>query len=268
MLTSFRRIMDVLVLNAWSDNYMYLLVEQASKMCAAVDPVEPEKILDAVTKHGLTLSLVLTTHHRADHASGNGALAKKWKEKSGEKLIIYGGDKRVDALTNLVSDGEVIKVGHTLNVKCLATPCHTTGHICYYVSDSTKDCRAVFTGDTLFLGGCGRFFEGTPEQMHHALLGSLGKLPPSTKVYCGHEYTVKNLEFGLTVEPNNKALQERLKHAKDLRARGLPTVPGTIQDELDTNPFMRVDQTDVLAHAKTNNPIEAMRVIRCEKDRF
>ncbi|KER18334.1 hypothetical protein T265_12303 [Opisthorchis viverrini] len=134
-------------------------------MCAAVDPVEPEKILDAVTKHGLTLSSVLTTHHHADHASGNGALAKKWKETSGEKLIIYGGDKRVDALTNLVSDGEVIKVGHTLNVKCLATPCHTTGHICYYVSDSTKDCRAVFTGDTLFLGGCGRFFEGTPEQM-------------------------------------------------------------------------------------------------------
>ncbi|KAF8561992.1 hypothetical protein P879_07470 [Paragonimus westermani] len=264
-----RSVMEIITLSAWSDNYMYILIDKTSKVCAAVDPVEPDKILAAVKQHQLRLSSILTTHHHSDHASGNKDLVNKWKQISGENICVFGGDKRIDALTNLVSDGETIKLGGNLDVKCLTTPCHTTGHVCYYVTEAEdKSGGVVFTGDTLFLGGCGRFFEGSPEQMHSALVGKLSKLPPSTKVFCGHEYTVKNLEFGLTVEPNNVFTKQRLEKAKKMRAQGEPTVPGTIEEELLTNPFMRVGEDDVLAHAKTKDPIEAMRVIRQEKDRF
>ncbi|CAH8628371.1 unnamed protein product [Heterobilharzia americana] len=261
--------MEVVTIPALSDNYMYVVIDKASKTCAVVDPVEPDKVLSVVKKRGLNLISVLTTHHHWDHAGGNVDLIAKCKEQGLGTLKVYGGDDRIGGLTDAVSHGYQLKVGNNLIVHCLATPCHTTGHICYHVTeeDTTKE-GAVFTGDTLFLGGCGRFFEGTPEQMFKALIDTLSKLPTTTKIYCGHEYTVKNLEFGLTVEPKNEALKHRLEAVRRLRASNQPSVPGTIGEELATNPFMRVSEPDVLAHAKTADPIEAMGTIREEKDRF
>ncbi|KAA0196817.1 Hydroxyacylglutathione mitochondrial, partial [Fasciolopsis buskii] len=237
--------------------------------CAAVDPVNPKRILDAVKQHGLHLSAVLTTHHHSDHAGGNAELANQWNLLHNQKLPIYGGDKRVEGLTDTVTHQQKLKIGDNLDILCLATPCHTSGHICYYVTNQANPPdTVVFTGDTLFLGGCGRFFEGTADQMFRALQGNLAKLPGTTKVYCGHEYTVKNLQFGLTVEPNNTAMKQRLDAMQRLRASNTPTVPGTIAEELATNPFMRVTEPAVLAHAKTQDPIEALHVIRREKDHF
>ncbi|CAH8875681.1 unnamed protein product [Trichobilharzia szidati] len=266
--TSFRT-MDIVIIPALSDNYMYLVIDKATKACAAVDPVEADKILQIVKTGGLTLTTILTTHHHYDHAGGNVDLVKKCKEEGFGPLKVYGGDDRIGGLTDTVSHGDKLKIGKKLNVKCLATPCHTTGHICYYITeeDSMQD-GAVFTGDTLFLGGCGRFFEGTAEQMYKALINTLSKLPTGTKIYCGHEYTLKNLEFGLTVEPRNEVLQQRLEAVKRMRATNQPTVPGTIGEERATNPFMRVSEPDILAHCKTTDPIKAMKTIREEKDRF
>jgi hydroxyacylglutathione hydrolase len=130
---------------------------------------------------GLKLKSVLTTHHHWDHADGNPDLIKKLNEK----IPVYGGDDRIPALTNKIGHNDSFKIGSSLNVKCLHTPCHTTGHICYYVSYENGENKlpsVVFTGDTLFLGGCGRFFEGDAKQMEHALVGILSKLPDETVI--------------------------------------------------------------------------------------
>jgi len=128
----------------------------------------------------------------------------------------------------------------------------------------------VFTGDTLFLGGCGRFFEGTAEQMYEALVNILGKLPPDTKVFCGHEYSLQNLRFGLHVEPDNQSIKDKIEWCNEMRnsTPAQPTVPSTIAEELQINPFMRVGQPTVQAHAKQTDPIETMRALRAEKDNF
>ncbi|XP_033373806.1 hydroxyacylglutathione hydrolase, mitochondrial isoform X3 [Parus major] len=144
-----------------------------------------------------------------DHAGGNEKLVKM---EPG--LRVYGGDGRVGALTQKVSHLTALKVG-SLSVKCLSTPCHTSGHICYYVTKpNSSEPPAVFTGDTLFVAGCGKFFEGTPEEMYKALIEILGSLDPKTRVYCGHEYTINNLKFARHVEPSNPSIQEKLAWAK------------------------------------------------------
>ena len=146
-------------------------------------------------------------------------------------LSVYGGDDRIDGLTKKVSHGTELNIG-SLSVKCLYTPCHTSGHICYYVTkqDEANGTKAVFTGDTLFLGGCGRFFEGSPDQMNKSLNEILGGLPDDTYVYCGHEYSVANLTFGLHVEPQNQDIINALKNARELREKSPPepTVPSTL----------------------------------------
>lgn len=141
---------------------------------------------------------------------------------NGEPLKVYGGDDRIGALTDKVKQDDVIRLGN-LTIRCLFTPCHTTGHICYYLESANAD-KAVFTGDTLFLGGCGRFFEGTAEQMHSALIGKLSLLGNDTQVYCGHEYTLQNLAFGQHVEPNNADIANKISWAKTQRGNNLPTV--------------------------------------------
>ncbi|XP_058290162.1 hydroxyacylglutathione hydrolase, mitochondrial isoform X2 [Hylobates moloch] len=201
--------MKVEVLPALTDNYMYLVIDDETKEAAIVDPVQPQKVVDAARKHGVKLTTVLTTHHHWDHAGGNEKLVKL---ESG--LKVYGGDDRIGALTHKITHLSTLQVG-SLNVKCLATPCHTSGHICYFVSKpGGSQPPAVFTGDTLFVAGCGKFYEGTADEMCKALLEVLGRLPPETRVYCGHEYTINNLKFARHVEPGNAAIQEKLAWAK------------------------------------------------------
>lgn len=146
---------------------------------------------------------------------------------------------------------------------------HFQGHICYFVQTPSGDNKVVFTGDTLFLGGCGRFFEGTAEQMFSALVGKLSKLPDETKVFCGHEYSLQNLKFGNHVEPDNEEIKNKIQWSKAKREAGEPTVPSTIAEEKQINPFMRVNVEAVQMFAKTSgDAIQTMTVIRKIKDSF
>ncbi|OWF49053.1 Hydroxyacylglutathione hydrolase, mitochondrial [Mizuhopecten yessoensis] len=228
--------MKVLLLPALKDNYMYLLIDEDTKECACVDPVEPEKVLSAVKKEGVKLTTVITTHHHLDHAGGNKELVEMARDL---KLTVLGGDDRIDSLTRKVAHNDEFKVGK-LNVRCLFTPCHTTGHICYFVTGDKGEDPAVFTGDTLFVAGCGRFFEGTPDQMKKALIDTLANLPAQTKVYCGHEYSIQNLKFALHVEPTNQDTLKKMAWAQAQRNKDQPTIPSTIEEEMKYNPFMRV----------------------------
>ncbi|KAB7507886.1 Hydroxyacylglutathione hydrolase, mitochondrial [Armadillidium nasatum] len=232
--------MKVNILPALSDNYMYLLIDDTTKEAAIVDPVEPKTVIKAV-----------------EDAGGNSDLVAQFPSK----LKVLGGDDRINALTQKVSHGDTLSVG-SLKIDCLFTPCHTQGHICYHVTN-TED-----PSDTLFLGGCGKFFEGNATEMHRALIEILGTLPDNTHVYCGHEYAINNLLFGLHVEPNNAVLQEKLKWVKQRRKDEKPSVPSTIGEEKQINPFMRVNEPTVQQHTKTEGAVETMAALRAEKDKF
>ena len=254
--------MKVKIIPALDDNYMYLIIDPSTKDAAVVDPVEPQKVLKAVSDEGVNLTSVLTTHHHWDHAGGNAELVQL---KSG--LKVYGGDVNTAALTKQVEHSDEINIG-SLHVTCLLTPCHTRGHVCYFVEDKSGGSPAVFTGDTLFSAGCGKFFEGTAEQMYVALVKILGALPANTQVYCGHEYTANNLLYAVHVEPENKDVLEKLEWAKGKKASGEPTVPSTIADEKTFNPFMRVHEASVQKHTGTHDPVMVMEALRNEKNHF
>ncbi|KAF9595841.1 hypothetical protein IFM89_005327 [Coptis chinensis] len=265
--------MKILHIPCLEDNYSYLIIDEGSKEAAAVDPVEPDKILEAANQHGLILKLVLTTHHHWDHAGGNDKI-----KQLVPGIKVYGGSlDNVQGCTHLVQNGDNISLGASnINILSLHTPCHTRGHISYYVTGKEEENPAVFTGDTLFVAGCGKFFEGTAEQMYQSLCVTLGSLPKPTQVYCGHEYTVKNLQFALTVEPDNEKIVQKLSWAQQQRQANLPTIPSTIQDEFETNPFMRVDipELQVLfpfsycVKVGCQTPVEALRNIRLQKDNW
>ncbi|XP_069111613.1 hydroxyacylglutathione hydrolase, mitochondrial-like [Argopecten irradians] len=254
--------MKILLLPALEDNYMYLLIDEDTQECACVDPVEPDKVLSAVKEGGFNLTTVMTTHHHWDHAGGNEELLKK-----APGLKVFGGDDRIGALTKKVVQDDEFKVGN-LNVRCLFTPCHTSGHICYFVTKNGGQEPVVFTGDTLFAAGCGRFFEGTADQMKEALIDKLGMLDPQTKVYCGHEYTVNNLRFSLHVEPDNQVSIAKKAWAEEQRSKQLPTIPTTIEEEFKFNPFMRLKEPGVMKFTKTSDLVETMRALRQAKDNF
>jgi len=257
--------MKIRILPALSDNYMYLLMCSETKQAAIVDPVSPETVLSAVAEEGVSLSTVLTTHHHWDHAGGN----KELLELMESNPTVVGGDDRIDGLNKFGRHGDEIRVG-SLKITCLETPCHTSGHLCYYVEGPQGSDKVVFTGDTLFIGGCGRFFEGTADQMYKALVLVLGALPGDTKVYCGHEYSIQNLSFGLAVEPGNQKLQKKLEWVKEQRAFSppKPSVPSTIEEEKNINPFMRVCEPSVQTHAGETDPVLTMKAVRLLKDNF
>lgn len=153
-------------------------------------------------------------------------------------------------------------------MRCIFTPCHTKGHICYFVTGPSASEPAVFTGDTLFVGGCGKFFEGTGQDMYTSLITNLSVLPPETKVYCGHEYTVSNLNFALSVEPDNLDIHAKMDLSKNQRKKNQPTVPSTIGDEMKFNPFMRVNEPLVQEYVGSTNPVTVMGALRTAKDGF
>ncbi|XP_054792510.1 hydroxyacylglutathione hydrolase cytoplasmic-like [Prosopis cineraria] len=244
------------------DNYSYLIVDESTKEGAVVDPVEPEKVLEVANSHGVDIKLVLTTHHHWDHAGGNDMI-----KQLVPGIKVYGGSvDNVKGCTDKVDNGDKVFLGADISILSLHTPCHTKGHISYYVTGRGDEHPAVFTGDALFIAGCGKFFEGTAEQMHQSLCVTLGSLPKPTRVYCGHEYTVKNLQFALTVEPNNLRTERKLTWAQNQRQAGQPTIPSTIEEEMETNPFMRVDLPELQEKVGCKSPVEALREIRKRKD--
>ncbi|CAH0383142.1 unnamed protein product [Bemisia tabaci] len=256
--------MQVVVLPALEDNYMYLISDDNTKSAAVIDPVSPDLVLEEVNKRGLSLQSILTTHHHWDHDGGNEKLTQVL-----DKLTVYGGDPRIKCVNKIIKDGDVFEIG-TLKVKCMFTPCHTSGHMCYLVSSDSKP-SALFSGDTLFVGGCGRLFEGTAEQMYAALCEVLASLPDDTKVFCGHEYTISNLKFAQKVDPLNQDVMKKLEWAEERRKNHQPTVPSTIGDEKRTNPFMRVGVSSILKctdSSKREAAITVLGGLRKEKDSF
>eukprot|EP00250_Pteridium_aquilinum_P031361 c43482_g1_i1 orf=185-961(-) len=244
------------------DNYAYLLVDDSSGDAAVVDPVEPDRLIQAADAHGAHIKFVITTHHHWDHAGGNDKIKKLIPG-----LKIYGGSEdNIQGQTDKLQDGGEVALGDSIRIRAIHTPCHTKGHICYNITDAKGGDPAVFTGDTLFIGGCGKFFEGTAEQMHYSLCEKLAGLPPNTQVFCGHEYTLKNLRFASEVEPENLSLKRKLAWAKQQQTENKPTVPSTIGEELETNPFMRVQAKSIQDATGFTNPIEVMGALRRWKD--
>lgn len=197
-----------------------------------------------------------------DHAHGNNDLVSL----VGEKISVYGGDDRVQGITDKVGQDSVIEVGN-LKVHVKFTPCHTSGHVLFYTEDNND--RYVFTGDTLFIGGCGRFFEGSAAQMVDALK-QIADLPSDTKVMCGHEYTVANLTFAASVDPKNDVLKEKLKWAKQQRTNNQFTIPSTVAEELAINPFMRVHVPEIqnAVSLPGGDVVDVMAELRTRKNGF
>ena len=220
---------DVTIIPVLEDNYAYLLLSQDG-LTAVVDPGEAGPIIDYLEANALTLDYILNTHHHGDHTAGNAALKKKYGS------TVLGPEKergRIPVLDRGLSEGEVFSFGQE-EMKIMETPGHTLGAICFYFPDSL----CLFTGDTLFLMGCGRLFEGTPAQMYQSLK-KIAALPDDVLIYCGHEYTLEATDFCLSIEPDNEALKKRQKDIRVLDQQKKPTVPATLRIEKDTNVFLR-----------------------------
>jgi hydroxyacylglutathione hydrolase len=244
-----------------TDNYIYLIHDPVSEETAVIDPALAQPVLDVLGKKGWRLTCILNTHHHWDHVGGNLEL----KQKTGCKIIAAQSDRdRIPGIDMGVSENDVISLGQH-RAKVISTPGHTSGHIVYHFSE---DC-ALFCGDTLFVMGCGRLFEGTPEQMWNSLQ-KLKALPPSTRIYCTHEYTQTNGRFALSVEPDNSQLQQKMIEVQQLRAENKPTVPSTIEQERATNPFFRADNLTVQKNLNMQNqlPVHVFTELRKRKDSF
>ena len=226
---------DVHVLPVLKDNYTYAIQCHASKEVALVDVSEVKPVVSYMTeKLGNPKFSILTTHKHWDHSGGNKDMAKQFPG-----LAIFGGaHDDIPAVTQPLNDGDVFGLGE-LKVAVLHTPCHTSGHVLYHVyHEDAKEDGALFTGDTLFVGGIGAFFEGDAAQMVKATT-RIANLPPNTDIYAGHEYTVNFLKFSRDVEPDNAFVSEKLAYFEKLRGDGLPTMPSTVADEKRINLFMR-----------------------------
>jgi len=242
------------------DNYVYLVHDDAAKVTAAVDPAVAGPVMDALQREGWTLTHILNTHHHNDHTGGNNEL------KAATHCTIVGprADRdRIPGIDVEVGQDDLYQFG-SQQARVFDVPGHTRGHIAYWFKDSD----ALFCGDTLFIMGCGRVFEGTPLQMWTSL-SKLKALPPTTRIYCAHEYTQSNARFALTVEPENRELVARAHRVDAMRAEGKPTVPGTMGEELLTNPFLRADQPALQAAAGApGDPVATFASIRKRKDNF
>lgn len=230
---------------AFSDNYIWLVRGPSGNSAFVVDPGDAAPVEAALDREGLRLSAILLTHHHPDHVGGVARLRAR-----GEVRVFGPPGEDIDDIDTHVSEGDAFVVpGVDMALKVIDVPGHTRGHIAYYCDRFGSDDRPVlFSGDTLFAGGCGRIFEGTPEQMH-ASLAKLAVLPGETLVHCAHEYTLSNLRFAAAVEPRCDTVAQRLAEAEAVRAAGLPTVPSNIMAELQTNPFLRCRVEAVVAAA-------------------
>jgi hydroxyacylglutathione hydrolase len=237
---------EIARIQALSDNYVWLVHEPASGETAVVDPAVAQPVLDEAVRRGWRITQIWNTHWHPDHTGGNAEI-KASVESAGQTCPIIGPAAeaaRIPTLDRLVAEGDRVMLGDVEAV-VLEVPAHTAGHIAYHLPGA----QVAFVGDTLFAMGCGRLFEGTPAQMHHALQRLAG-LPAETQVYCGHEYTLSNGRYALVAEPGNAALRERMVAVEAARAAGEATVPTSIALELATNPFMRARSAEELAERR------------------
>jgi hydroxyacylglutathione hydrolase len=265
---------NVIAVPAFKDNYIWLIDltpadagrasaqgRDAPVPVAIVDPGAARPVIDALAQHSLTPAVILITHHHSDHVGGVAELTLRYK------IPVYGpAAEAIPGLSRRLHENDSVTLGDgNMTFTVLEVPGHTAGHIAFYGQG------ALFCGDTLFAGGCGKLFEGTPAQMHHSL-AKLAALPDATLVYCAHEYTLNNLKFAVQVEPQNADLNIRLDEVRKRRAEGLATVPALLGVEKRTNPFLRCNTSTVIAAAekysgKRLNPGEdTFAVVRHWKD--
>lgn len=248
-----------------SDNYVFILYDSHCHIAAVVDPSEPQPVLDYLQILEAKLVAIFNTHHHGDHVGGNKQLLKNFPD-----AVVYAGAEdwgRIPEQKVLLKDGDRVCFGDRSG-EVLFVPGHTKAHIAYYFPPQTSnEVGELFCGDTLFAGGCGRLFEGSPAQMV-ASLTKLRSLPGNTRVWCAHEYTLKNLEFALTVDCDNPDLKTRYAEVMAMRSRSEPTVPSWLNTEASTNPFLRWDQPALQRAVKSQDPIQTFARLRGMKDQF
>lgn len=254
---------SVVTIPALGDNFIYLYRYDKNN-ALAVDPCESSAVMNSLNEHNMNLTTILITHHHWDHTGGISDL----KKKTGCEVI--GADKRrIPAIDRVVDDKHVLTIGN-IEIHVIATPGHTNTSVCYYIPASNEnEHNILWTGDTLFAGGCGRILECNARTMFDSLL-TLASLPDDTLVYCGHDYTLENYEFAITIEPDNKAVKQRLQEIKQTITTGGFTVPSTILQEKTTNIFLRSDTNEIKTALKMPNAgaVDVFAELRRRKDVF
>ena len=252
---------DITIINCLSDNYSYLIRDKKTNLIGVVDPSEFNQVDDKITKTYKKLDFIFNTHHHGDHVGGNISLKKKYNSKiicsAYEADKIPGGDIKK-------SNREKFIFGET-DFEILHIPGHTLGHIAFY----SKKANIIFTGDTLFSLGCGKIFEGTFEQMFNSL-EKIKQLPKNTMIYCGHEYTISNGNFCISIDKDNIKLKNRIQQIKKKSEEKTPSIPVTLGSELETNIFLRSDDEQIKKHLEMNNSskLEVFTKLRNLKDKF
>ena len=253
--------LEIFVINALSDNYIYLLRNEHKNITSVIDPGESEPVLEFLNNKNWHLDEIINTHHHHDHIGGNKKLLDVYKSK----LIAPSYENnRISNINIPVSDNETHNIAGVL-AKVIHTPGHTLGHVCFYMPEE----KYLFSGDTLFYLGCGRVFEGTMDQMWLSLL-KLRSLPEDTTVYCGHEYTISNMNFAKYIDNENALLNEVSLEIKNKREKALPTIPFNLGIEKKINPFLRADDDNFVKSVglSSDNASESFGKIRLKKDNF
>jgi hydroxyacylglutathione hydrolase len=257
--------MEIKRIRALSDNYIFLLYNSQDKTAAVVDPAEAEPVLQCLQGLDAKLVAIFNTHHHFDHVGGNSQLMEHFPD-----LCVYGSQAdrgRIPGQKVFLEEGDRVTFGDR-TAEVFFVPGHTRGHIAYYFPPvNPEDTGELFCGDTLFAGGCGRLFEGTPAQMVDSL-GKIRNLPDNTRVWCAHEYTLNNLKFALTVDPDNLNLQNRYHQVKEARLLDQATVPSLLGVEKQTNPFLRWDDPILQAAMGFTDDVRVFGKLRGLKDRF
>ncbi|MFD0930137.1 hydroxyacylglutathione hydrolase [Methylophilus glucosoxydans] len=251
---------EIIPLPAFSDNYLWLI--QSGSLAWLVDPGDADVVEEALSKRKLSLKGILLTHHHADHVGGAARLQKHWR------CPVYAPDSSQPSYQAMqtipVHAGDTISLLPEDIISCevLSLPGHTLDHVAYYVNQ-----QHLFSGDVLFGAGCGRLFEGTPAQMY-ASLQQIAALPPETLVYPAHEYTAHNLAFAQTIEPDNRALLQRIATTRELRHQQRPSLPTSLAQELATNPFLRCEQLRLRPEFQSRSALEVFTEIRTRRNDF
>lgn len=257
--------MEILRIPALSDNYIFLLYDQNQQIAAVVDPAEYEPVAKILQDFDLNLVAIFNTHHHGDHVGANKQLKAAFPD-----LCIYGGAEdrgRIPGQERFLQDGDRVEFAGRM-AEVFFVPGHTKAHIAYYFPPAENDSIGeLFCGDTLFAGGCGRLFEGTPADMVKSLT-KLRNLPDQTRVWCAHEYTLSNLKFALTVEARNENLQERYLEVQQQRSQEIATIPSILGLEKLTNPFLRWDAPELQKAMNSDEPVQVFGRLRGKKDVF